>query len=676
MLLSRTAEAVYWAGRYLERAEDMARIVAVHGETHFDLPVGEDVGWGPLLAIAGTTTGITDPADELDRADDATRADDAARDEVAEEGAVDVLEASVVRHLLSDPDNPASVLCSLEAARRNLRSARAVVPREAWEVCNDLWLTIRPAPGGADPLDDAPRHERLWALRRVVSGCEHLNGILWGTMRRDEALAFFRIGQLVERADIIARVLRTRADSLLAADDDPYAEVRRAAVLRSMAAYEPFRRAVPATAASEAMLGFVLHDRSFPRAVAACIEEILGLVKILPATGDVGTIAADAAMVASEAAPPSSAAELAAYTVRLESALTSVHDELVTTYFPPAPDRGRGESRSRWFATAGDPASRIDSAMKGRYYRVRHRTAYRYDGPVAHALNEAHLRPRDTAGQACLDHVIEVDPVATMRTDHVDAFGNHVAVFAVGGAFDQLEVTATSDVVVAHPSATEPSSGGPPWEAARRLVVAEHLPASRQALPFRGSSRLVPTSPALAQYAAPSFAPGRDVVEATRDLCARIHAEFRYDPGFTSVTTPVLEVLEAKRGVCQDFAHLAVGCLRSLGLAARYVSGYLETSPPPGQGRLIGADASHAWASVYVPGWGWLDLDPTNDALAVEGYVTIAWGRDYWDVSPLRGWVKGGGDSHTLQVEVDVVRIDEVDPVPAPIPARVPVGTS
>ncbi len=161
----------------------------------------------------------------------------------------------------------------------------------------------------------------------------------------------------------------------------------------------------------------------------------------------------------------------------------------------------------------------------------------------------------------------------------------------------------------------------------------------------------------MAEYAEGSFLAGRPLMEAVLDLTNRVYREFIYEPGFTSISTPLLEVLEQRRGVCQDFAHLMIGCIRSLGLAARYVSGYIETLAPPGQDRLVGADASHAWASVYLPGWGWVDVDPTNDQLVADSYVTTAWGRDYWDVSPLRGSVEGGGGSHDLEVEVDVTPV-------------------
>jgi transglutaminase-like putative cysteine protease len=178
---------------------------------------------------------------------------------------------------------------------------------------------------------------------------------------------------------------------------------------------------------------------------------------------------------------------------------------------------------------------------------------------------------------------------------------------------------------------------------------------------FCFESPLVPLSVAIRAYAEPSFPAGRPLVDAVSDLIERIFENFVYDPGFTTVTTPIEEVLRFRRGVCQDFAHLAIGCLRSMGLAARYVSGYLETAPPPGGERAIGADASHAWLAVFVPGGGWLDVDPTNDQIVGTSYVTTAWGRDYSDVSPLKGIVFGGGNSHALDVSVDVTRLAVVD---------------
>ena len=288
-------------------------------------------------------------------------------------------------------------------------------------------------------------------------------------------------------------------------------------------------------------------------------------------------------------------------------------------------------------------------------FRVVHRTQYRYKAPVSRCRNEAHLRPRDTDRQHCLANDVAVEPAPVSWTERTDFFGNSVANFAVDGPFDELVVTSTSDVAVA---VREPLPAvGPVWEQARQVLNSELTSDMLAARQYCFDSPLVPPSSKLRQYAEPSFRPGRGLVDAVAELTDRIIHDFAYDPGFTTVTTPLDEVLRFRRGVCQDFAHLAIGCLRAVGLSARYVSGYLETAPPPGKERLVGADASHAWAAVFVPGWGWLDIDPTNDRAVGSSYVTTAWGRDYSDVSPLKGIVFGGGDSHTLEVSVDVTRV-------------------
>jgi transglutaminase-like putative cysteine protease len=292
-------------------------------------------------------------------------------------------------------------------------------------------------------------------------------------------------------------------------------------------------------------------------------------------------------------------------------------------------------------------------------YRIIHRTDYRYSAPVSRARNEAHLRPRDTDRQQCLSSDLVVEPSPTSWTERSDFFGNPVVAFAVDGPFEELTVTSTSTVSV---SGREPlPMVGPAWEQARDSLAEDLSPDMLAAREFCFESPLVPSSIGVRAYAEPSFRAGRPLVHAVSELTERIFEDFVYDPGFTTVTTPLEEVLSCRRGVCQDFAQLAIGCVRSMGLAARYVSGYLETAPPAGEERLIGADASHAWPSVFVPGWGWLDIDPTNDQIVGSSYVTTAWGRDYSDVSPLKGIVFGGGNSHTLDVSVDVTRSAVVD---------------
>lgn len=287
-------------------------------------------------------------------------------------------------------------------------------------------------------------------------------------------------------------------------------------------------------------------------------------------------------------------------------------------------------------------------------YVVTHRTAYRYSEPVDRCRTEAHLRPRETERQHCLTHGVEVVPTPVTFTERLDFFGNPVCAFSVEGPFDELVVTSTSEVSIAVRSPLPET--GPTWEQARDLLGSGLEDTVLDARQYCYDSPLVAASPALADYAAPSFRPGRALVDAVTDLTERIFLEFTYAPGFTTLATPVDEVLTHRHGVCQDFAHIAIGCLRSMGMAARYVSGYIETLPPPGEERMVGADASHAWPSVYVPDWGWFDIDPTNDQLVGSRYVTTAWGRDYSDVSPVKGIVYGGGGTQTLDVSVDVAR--------------------
>jgi transglutaminase-like putative cysteine protease len=288
-------------------------------------------------------------------------------------------------------------------------------------------------------------------------------------------------------------------------------------------------------------------------------------------------------------------------------------------------------------------------------YRIVHRTVYTYSSGVSVSHHVAHLTPRQLPAQRSLAHDLVTEPNASTRTQRRDYYGNETCAFTVNGVHRSLKVTATSQVEL---SPRQPPVDGPSWEAARDSLAASTDSAEIDAQQFMYPSQYIPKLPALAEYGTESFRPGRSLLEAVVDLSSRIHRDFKFDTRATTIATPLEQVLKNRRGVCQDFAHLHIGCVRAWGLPARYVSGYLETMPPPGVVKLVGADASHAWVQVFVPPNGWVDIDPTNNMLPSERHIVLAWGRDFDDVSPVRGVIVGGG-KHTLNVGVDVTPLRE-----------------
>lgn len=290
-------------------------------------------------------------------------------------------------------------------------------------------------------------------------------------------------------------------------------------------------------------------------------------------------------------------------------------------------------------------------------YQITHSTTYKYADAVSLSHNIARLRPRDNgARQLCLHHHLSVLPAPSDRTDSLDYFGNHVSYFSLQESHDQLKIVARSEVEVTASPGTV-STGGSSWEQVRDALLSSTEPETRAAREFTFDSPYVTRSTDLAQYAAASFPPGSPFLACVLDLTERIHREFEFLPGSTNVGTPVADVLRTRKGVCQDFTHLQLGCLRSLGFAARYVSGYIVTTPPPGQRRMQGADVSHAWISAFAPGVGWIDFDPTNGIIPTDSHITVGWARDYDDIGPVRGVVVGGQRQH-LDVSVDVVPVE------------------
>lgn len=285
-------------------------------------------------------------------------------------------------------------------------------------------------------------------------------------------------------------------------------------------------------------------------------------------------------------------------------------------------------------------------------FRVVHRTVYEYGHSMADGFTSAHLRPRTTPWQTVLRADVEVEPLADERSDTLDAFGNPVTRFAVHHAHASLDITSTVVVdVELQPVPVESAA----WEAVVDIAARARGELAVEVGPYLAHTASTPRHAGLDALVAPEFTPGRPVIDAVRGLCHRIFTEFSFDSGFSDVTTPLDAVLQARRGVCQDFAHVACAALRSIGLPARYVSGYIETVPPPGEPKLVGVDASHAWCAVWAGECGWIDFDPTNDQMPPQRHVTVGWGRDYDDVAPVRGVVIGPGGGQTLSVSVDVV---------------------
>jgi len=288
-------------------------------------------------------------------------------------------------------------------------------------------------------------------------------------------------------------------------------------------------------------------------------------------------------------------------------------------------------------------------------YDIVHSTLYEYAAPVSVSRHVARLEPRVTAAQVREAFALKIFPEPDVRKTRTDYFGNQLCFFSIQQVHQRLEIVTRSRVQVRTPAPID-SETSPPWETVAELFRDPVSPEVVEPFEFVFDSPQVRASFDLAAYGRASFPQSKPLLAGAMDLTRRIFENFKFDPKATTVATPLEEVLEKRRGVCQDFAHLGIACLRSLGLPARYVSGYLRTHPPEGKERLQGTDASHAWFSVYCPGAGWVDFDPTNNVQPGEEHITVAYGRDFGDVSPVAGILTGGGD-HEVQVAVDVTEV-------------------
>ncbi len=291
-------------------------------------------------------------------------------------------------------------------------------------------------------------------------------------------------------------------------------------------------------------------------------------------------------------------------------------------------------------------------------YEISHRTTYAYDDIVSASYGQLHQMPSDVDGQRCLERWVVIDPAPDTFHERIDFFGNRTAVFTIHAEHTELVVSSHCTVDTSDRPTSFEGYEELTWEGVRDAVWStDGLADDRAARDYALESPMVKSLDVITAYAAPSFTPGRTLHASVTDLVHRIHTEFTYEPGVTKVDTSLATVMEQRRGVCQDFAHLLLAGLRSVGLPAGYVSGYLETAPPPGKARLVGADQTHAWVSVYCGQGRWIGVDPTNDQLAGPRYVTTAYGRDYADIPPLKGVIYTNAKKNELTVEVDVVPV-------------------
>lgn len=289
-------------------------------------------------------------------------------------------------------------------------------------------------------------------------------------------------------------------------------------------------------------------------------------------------------------------------------------------------------------------------------YTVTHKTTYKYYEPVSVCYNVLRLSPRNTSLQNCSSVSVKIEPEPDSLQQYDDFFGNKVTYFAIEKEHAELSIIVRSEIEKKTPTAKEAAPHSDITIEKVKELLAENKQDGGDVGQYIFETPMTASNSEIAAYAKVSFLPGRPMLDAASDLMRRIHTDFKFTPGFTTISTLPEVVMRERKGVCQDFAHLAIACIRAMGLPVRYVSGYIETIPPPGVEKLTGVDASHAWFSVYVPNLGWLDFDPTNNVVPGDQHITIGWGRDYADIAPMRGILLSSG-KHSLSVSVDVSRV-------------------
>jgi uncharacterized alpha-E superfamily protein/transglutaminase-like putative cysteine protease len=608
-LLSRVAERIYWTARYLERAETTSRLARVYGNLLLDLPREAGLSWDVLVEITGGAERYRElqPSPGVDTAE---------------------------RFFVADRDNPSSVRSSLALARESVRTTRDIVPSEVWRSINELCLWV------TQELDAETSHRRRYGIHsRVVERCQQITGLLADTMSHDAAYQFFRLGRGIERADMTTRIIDAAAAMLLGREQlARFDNTLWMAVLQSLSAYQMYRQKVRGRIYGPDVIAYLLKDTQFPRAIAFSLREVGAALAMLPRSGEpIKRLGDLRRMLALRNLDELSLAELHQWIDDAQLKLGELHSLVEATWFRPS-------------ASAVRPsASAVRQQRASMLYDIRHKTTFSYEEVVSVSRHVLHLRPRRHPQQTCLDSETIVEPPSAVESVGEDHFGNPVQHLTVQKPHKVLVVDAYARVEVRGAAQPELDDSAP-WEKIRDQLAHHEAVETHE---YVSASPYVVGSDDIRNYAQQSFAPGRPILAATMDLTERIFRDFQYRGGVSDVSTPVSDVFAMRQGVCQDFAHLEIACLRSLGLAARYVSGYLLTRPPEGKEKLVGSDASHAWISVFAGDAGWIDFDPTNNAIPGIEHITFAWGRDYGDVSPIHGFMVGGG-AHQVSVAVDV----------------------
>ena len=640
-LPSRVADNLFWLGRYVERAESAVRLLR-----GIVVRLSEKSAQGDVRELPALLRALHD---QFHMSSDGSKTNGNGHHNEAPLPSRTSL--GYILDLSREPGGLYNTLHKLHGVARILRDR---ISTDTWRVIRSLDEEV----AWPEKASDVHLSDMLAKLNYMVITLASFGGLASESMTRGQVWRFLDMGRRLERASKAAGLMRSTLVHVTR-DDTPLLE----ALLEVSDSFMTYRRRYLASLQLGPMLDLLIADETNPRSLAFQVVALNDHVDSLPRDTMLPHLSPEQRLTTAnlsmmrlididavcKAGPDGKRTELDATLKRLIADMATLSDIISRCEYLSHAQTTRASSQPchRRCRSVCRPGG---TRMK---YRVSHSTTYLYSEMVLLCHNQVHHDARamsPTRRRSAMQ--LEVTPEPAILADHTDYFGNNVTFFTVQERHQELEVVATSDVEVLSFNPAVPGLT-PAWEDVRESLSGENIHKHFDAIQFVCDSAYVKRSPELAEYALQSFTPHRPIHEAALDLTGRIYKDFQYDKNVTNLQTSVREVFEMKRGVCQDFAHLQLSCLRSLGLSARYVSGYLMTTPPAGQKRLVGADASHAWISFYCPGFGWIDMDPTNNLVPGDKHVLLGWGRDYADVSPIQGIILGGG-RHTIRVSVDV----------------------